>query len=75
MRLLIAFSVLATTGCSALDNLNFGEPQRMDPNRVYLGSERLLLDRHDDVDRFTCLTGRPLLCRQAGVTTLDCRCM
>lgn len=67
-----ATSLLIFAGCSVLDNFELGSTRTFDPTKVYLKDEYITVARHDDMDRYVCLSG-PLRC--AGFGQLwDCSC-
>ena len=58
------------SGCSVLDQLELGSTRTYDPTKVYLKDEDFTLRKHDDMDRYVCLSG-PLRCDGFG-QTWDC---
>ena len=72
-RCIAAVSILATLGaCTWLDELTLDRPRTWDPTKVYLKDEYVTLRKHDDMDRYVCLSG-PLQCQGFGLTW-DCSC-
>jgi hypothetical protein len=67
---LAAFALVS--GCSILDQIDFGPP-KLDPNKVYLGTSRVHDLGRGEMDRYACVGG-PLMCEQRGVG-FDCRCL
>jgi hypothetical protein len=66
-------SSLLASGCSVLDNLEFGGPPTLDPNRVYLDrATEITVPRGQDLDRYACVYG-PLQCEMWG-TSWSCNC-
>jgi hypothetical protein len=71
--LLIAATGMLASGCSALDQITLGsQPQYQDPTKIYLKNDFFRVGRHDNLDRFVCITG-PLQCRSWGMQW-ECTC-
>lgn len=66
---LILFSLLSA--CSVLDQIALSGGSTLDPNRIYLGTSRIMLGAKD-MDQYACVDG-PLLCDKLG-TSYECRC-
>lgn len=68
-----AACLIYLSGCSVLDQIELGgSPRAYDPSKVYLKDEFVTLKRHEDVDRYVCLSG-PLQCDGFG-QIWDCSC-
>ena len=62
---------LFVSGCSFLDQVNFGAPS-LSANKIYLRQGEFAEVRLREDNRFACVAG-PLLCVQRGVK-FECRC-
>ncbi|HEX7079633.1 MAG TPA: hypothetical protein VF329_01290 [Gammaproteobacteria bacterium] len=69
----VLISAALTSGCSVLDGLSFDDSRTLDPAKVYLGPIDEVLTSKRDVDQYTCVSDRPMVCTSHG-TRLDCRC-
>lgn len=49
-----------SVGCSALAQISLDGPPRLDPNKVYLGTSRVIV-HGSDLDRYACVNG-PMMC-------------
>jgi len=72
VRVLVAlvFSALLG-GCSFLDQIALNSQPSLDPNKIYLGTSRVVASWRE-VDRYACASG-PMFCEQAG-SNAECRC-
>ncbi|HSG64714.1 MAG TPA: hypothetical protein VLD39_06930, partial [Gammaproteobacteria bacterium] len=50
-------------GCSLIDGVV--DDGARNPNRVFLGSDSVVVSMHDDLDRYTC-GAQPMICDRAG---------
>jgi hypothetical protein len=62
---------LSVSGCSFLDQINFGAPSSSS-NKIYLRQGEIAEVRPRQDHRYACVDG-PLLCLQRGIT-FECRC-
>jgi len=66
-------ALVLLSGCSIFDEFEFGgSTMAYDPTKVYLKDEFVTLKRHEDMDRYVCLSG-PLQCDGFG-QIWDCSC-
>ncbi len=63
--------VLFVSGCSFLDQMNFGAPS-LSSNKIYLRQGEFAEVSPRDDHRYACVS-QPLLCVQRGIT-FECRC-
>ena len=72
MRTLVALAVSALLGgCSVLDQIALNSQPSLDPDKIYLGSSRVVASWRE-VDRYACTSGA-MFCEQAGINA-ECRC-
>jgi hypothetical protein len=72
VRVLAIFALALISGCSMLDQIQLNGPQRLDPNKVYLGTSRVTNLRAADTGRYACVNAA-LVCVQRGIG-FDCAC-
>jgi hypothetical protein len=72
VRAMAIFALGLISGCSMLDQIQLNGPERLDPNKVYLGSSRVTNLRAAETGRYACVNA-VLVCVQRG-TAFDCSC-
>ena len=71
MRSAVLFLAVAVSGCSFLDQLDFGG-SGLASNKIYLRPGEIADVALRENHRYAC-AGQPLLCVQYGIT-FECRC-